>query len=78
MAELVLWVKADCRLCREAEELMASLSAALGFGWRIRHGEYGDRVPVITTTNGDLLAEAPIAPAELARRIRGLNPPDPD
>ena len=29
--ELVLWIKQDCEVCREAEALMTSLSAALGF-----------------------------------------------
>lgn len=76
--QLVLWVKQNCELCREAEDLMASLSAALGFDWQVREGEYADQVPVITTANGEVLAEAPIAPAALARRIRGLSQSDPD
>lgn len=76
--ELVLWVKADCRLCLEAEELMALLSAALGFDWHTQEGEHADCVPVVATTNGEVLAEAPIAPAALARRIRDLSPANPD
>ena len=75
---LILWVKPECGVCHQAEDLMASLSAALGFDWQVREGEYADQVPVITTANGEVLAEAPIVPATLARRIRELSPPDPD
>ncbi len=76
--QLVLWVKQDCGVCHEAEDLMASLSAALGFDWRVREGEYGDRVPVVTTASGEVLAEGPIIPGELARRIRALTVAAPD
>lgn len=76
--ELVLWVKQNCEVCREAEALMASLSAALGFDWRVQQGAHENRVPLVATADGEVLAEAPIAPAALARRIRELSPAVPD
>ena len=74
--ELVLWVKADCSACDGAKELMASLSAAMLFDWSVREGEYGDAVPVVATSDGRVLAEAPILPGALVDAILALNPPD--
>ena len=68
--DLVLWIKQECGACREAEEMMASLSAALDFDWHVREGAYAEQVPVVATAGGAVLAEAPIAPAALARAIR--------
>ena len=76
--DLILWVKPECGVCREAEALMTSLSAALEFDWRVQEGAYENRVPLVATMHGEVLAEAPIAPAALARRIRELSPAAPD
>ena len=76
--KLVLWIKQDCGVCSEAEALMMSLSAALEFDWRVQQGEHENRVPLVATVDGEVLAEAPIAPAALARRIRDLSSAAPD
>ena len=77
---LILWTRADCAACVEAAELMASLSAALGFEWETREAAsdfvYRDALPVVTTAEGFLLAEAPLAAAALARAVRALSAPD--
>ena len=74
--ELILWVKPDCDACERAKELMASLSAAMLFDWSTQEGEHGDAVPVVTTSQGDLLAEAPIVVGDLVDAILALNAPD--
>ena len=74
--ELVLWVKADCELCARARELMTSLSAAMLFDWSAREGEYGDAVPVVSTADGRVLAEAPIDTGELVDAILALTASD--
>ena len=74
--ELILWVKADCSACDRAKELMASLAAAMLFEWSTQEGEYGDSVPVVATTNGQVLAEAPIATGELIDAILAVTAPD--
>ena len=70
--QLVLWVAPDCGLCGEAQELIASLSAAMGFDWSEQTGEFGDSVPVVATADGRVLAEAPIVPSQLADSIRAI------
>ena len=67
--ELVLWVKRDCAACAAATELMSSLSATMMFDWTVREGEYGDCVPVVATSDGRVLAEAPFGAAELVDAI---------
>lgn len=67
--ELVLWVKSDCDACKRAEELMASLSAAMLFAWSTQEGEHGDSVPVVATSDGRVLAEAPIRGSDLVDAI---------
>ena len=74
--ELVLWVKPDCDACERAKELMASLSAAMLFEWSEREGEFGDSAPVVTTSDGHVLAEAPIRPGELVDAILAATDPD--
>ena len=71
--ELVLWVKSDCGSCEQAHELMASLSTAMLFDWESREGEYGDLVPVVATSDGHVLAEAPIDVGELVDAILALD-----
>ena len=73
--ELILWVKADCGACERAQELMASLSAAMLFEWSTQEGEYGDSVPVVATVDGQVLAEAPIVAGELVDAILALTAP---
>lgn len=73
--ELVLWVKSDCSACDQAKELMASLSAAMLFDWSTREGEYGDAVPVVATTDGQVLAEAPISAGDLVDAILAATAP---
>ena len=76
---LVLWVKSDCNACARAEELLASLAAAMSFEWSLREGEYSDAVPVVATEGGQVLAEAPIVVGELVDAILALtNPAPPD
>ena len=70
--ELVLWIKTDCQACEQAKELMASLSAAMLFDWSVQEGEYGDAVPVVATTDGRVLCEAPMSPRELVDAIVDL------
>ncbi len=74
--ELVLWVKSGCGACDRAEELMASLAAAMLFDWSVQEGEFGDSVPVVATSDGQVLAEAPIVPGALVDAILALNSPD--
>ena len=74
--QLVLWVKTDCSACDHAKELMASLAAAMLFEWSTQEGEYGDSVPVVATTDGQVLAEAPIAAGELVDAILAVNRPE--
>ena len=74
--ELVLWVKADCSACERAHELMSSLSAAMLFEWESREGEYQDAVPVVATSEGQVLAEAPIVVGELVDAILDLTSRD--
>lgn len=69
VTELVLWVKSDCEACERAKELMASLSAAMLFDWSTQEGEFGDSVPVVATSDGHVLAEAPIVAGELVDAI---------
>ncbi len=71
--ELVLWVSADCQACDRARELMASLSAAMQFDWTEREGEDRHLTPVVTTSSGELLAEAPIVTSELVDAILAVN-----
>ena len=73
--QLVLWVKTDCSACDRATELMASLSAAMLFDWSTREGEYGDAVPVVATTDGRVLAEAPIVASDLVDAILAATAP---
>ena len=73
--ELVLWVKSECSACETAQELMASLSAAMRFDWSVQEGEYGDAVPVVATADGQVLAEAPIVPGALVDAILALTQP---
>ncbi len=74
--QLVLWVKTDCSACDQATELMASLSAAMLFDWSTREGEYRDAVPVVATTDGRVLAEAPIVASELVDAILAVTARD--
>ena len=74
--ELVLWVKADCSACDRAQELMASLSAAMQFEWSTQEGQYGDAVPVVATNDGQVLAEAPIKAGALVDAILAIKRPD--
>ena len=74
--QLTLWVKSACDACEAAEALMASLSAAMGFDWSTREGEFGDSVPLVTTSEGKILAEAPLVASELADAIRAITIPD--
>ena len=74
--DLVLWVKADCSACDRARELMASLAAAMQFDWSTQEGEYPDSVPVVATTDGQVLAQAPIRASELVDAILAINHPD--
>ena len=74
--ELILWVKSDCDACEGARELMASLSAAMLFEWSEREGEFGDSLPVVTTADGQVLAEAPIAAGPLVNAILAATAPD--
>ncbi len=74
--ELILWVKRDCDACVAATELISSLSAAMGFDWSLREGEYSDSVPVVATSDGRVLAEAPIRVSELVDAILAINVPD--
>lgn len=74
--QLVLWIKTDCSACERARELMASLSAAMRFEWSTQKGEYGDSVPVVATTDGQVLAEAPIVAGELVDAILALTAPN--
>ena len=74
--ELVLWVKTDCGACDRAKELMASLAAAMQFDWSTDEGEYGDAVPVVATSDGHVLAEAPIVASELVDAILAASGPD--
>ena len=74
--ELILWVKVDCGACERAQELMASLSAAMLFEWSMQEGEYSDSVPVVATVDGEVLAEAPIVAGELVDAILALTAPD--
>ncbi len=71
--DLVLWVKADCSACERAHELMSSLSAAMLFQWESRQGEYADAVPVVATTDGRVLAKAPIVVGDLVEAILALD-----
>ena len=53
--QVTLVTRVGCHLCEEAEQLLRSLSADLGFGYRevdvdasqLLRDEYSDRVPVI-------------------------------
>ncbi|MYD73544.1 MAG: hypothetical protein F4Y11_04655 [Chloroflexi bacterium] len=74
--ELVLWVKSDCGACDRAQELMASLSAAMRFDWSTDEGEYEDSVPVVATRDGHVLAEAPIVASDLVDAILTASAPD--
>ena len=74
--ELVLWVKPECSACERASELMTSLSAAMMFDWESREGEYGDAVPVVATSDGQVLAEAPIVAGELVDAILAVTARD--
>ena len=74
--ELVLWVKSECDACERAQELLASLSAAMRFEWSTQEGEFGDSVPVVATTDGQILAEAPIRPGDLVDAILAATAPD--
>lgn len=73
--ELVLWVKSECGACDRAQELMASLSAAMQFSWSSNEGEYGDAVPVVATIDGRVLAEAPIVASDLVDAILAVSSP---
>ncbi|MDE2968329.1 MAG: hypothetical protein OXS30_12695 [Chloroflexota bacterium] len=75
--ELVLWVKRECGACDRAQELMASLAAAMQFDWSTGEGEYGDSVPVVATADGRVLAEAPIVASDLVDAILAASAPDP-
>ncbi|MDE2745615.1 MAG: hypothetical protein OXI41_06460 [Chloroflexota bacterium] len=74
--ELVLWVKSDCGSCDRAQELMASLAAAMQFDWSANEGEYGDAVPVVATVDGQILAEAPIVASDLVDAILAASAPN--
>ena len=74
--ELILWVKPDCGACERAEELMASLSAAMLFDWSTQEGDFGDSVPVVATADGRVLAEEPIVAGELVDAILAVSAPD--
>ena len=74
--ELVLWVKSDCGACDRAQELMASLSAAMQFDWSTDEGEYEGAVPVVATRDGHVLAEAPIVASDLVDAILTASAPD--
>ena len=67
--ELILWVKADCDACERAKELMASLAAAMRFEWSTQDGAFEDSAPVVATTDGHVLATAPIRSGELVDAI---------
>jgi len=74
--ELVLWVNTDCQACERARELMFSLSAAMLFDWSIQQGEHEDSVPVVATTDGQVLAAAPIVAGDLVDAILALSARD--
>lgn len=74
--ELILWVKSDCDACERAKELMASLSAAMMFDWSTQEGEFEGAVPVVATSDGRVLAEAPIKTGELVDAILVASAPD--
>lgn len=74
--ELVLWVNSECGACDRAQELMASLAAAMQFDWSTQEGEYGDAVPVVATADGRVLAEAPIVASDLVDAILTASAPD--
>ena len=74
--ELVLWVKSDCGACDRAQELMASLAAAMQFDWSTDEGQYEDSVPVVATRDGNVLAEAPIVASDLVDAILTASAPD--
>lgn len=73
--ELVLWVKSDCGACDQAQELMASLAAAMQFDWSTDEGEYEESVPVVATRDGHVLAEAPIVASDLVDAILAASAP---
>lgn len=74
---VVLWRRGECGACDRAEEVLRSLSAALGFDWEAREIDgdasleavYGSRVPVVTLGGRELAWER-IDAGALARAIR--------
>jgi len=74
--ELVLWVKSECGACDRAQELMASLAAAMQFEWSTNEGEHADAVPVVATVDGHVLAEAPIVASDLVDAILAASAPN--
>ncbi|HLZ69535.1 MAG TPA: glutaredoxin family protein [Dehalococcoidia bacterium] len=75
---VLLYGRAGCHLCEDAERLLARLAAELGFAWQTLDidtdadllSRYDQAVPVICL-DGREIARAPIRPSTLRARLRG-------
>lgn len=81
MPELVLYVKAGCHLCHNAEKLLLDLQAELAFTYRsvditqdpALYERFREDIPVVEL-DGRVLLSAPIGPAT-ARKVLAAHLP---